>query len=87
MINFFHSEGKHLTNFLFPDLKLHNQYCHTKGHGISNGLIINMIFCGQEGVPIFHNVEVAPATGHEEKESQLSMLTLSVGDELTSCNK
>jgi hypothetical protein len=46
-----------------------------------------MIFCGQEGVPIFHNVEVAPATGHEEKESQLSMLTLSVGDELTSCNK
>ena len=87
MINFFHSEGKHLTNFLFPDLKLHNQYCHNKGHGISNGLIINMIFCGQEGVPIFHNVEVAPAIGHEEKESQLSMLTLSVGDELTSCNK
>ena len=33
-----------------------------EGHGISNGLIINMIFCGQEGVPIFHNAEVAPAT-------------------------
>ena len=79
-----------VTKFLLirdPNLKLHNQYCHNEGHGISNGLIINMIFCGQEGVPIFHNVEVAPATGHEEKESQLSMLTLSVGDELTSCNK
>ena len=31
-----------------------------EGCGVSNGLSINMIFCRQEGVPIFHNAEVAP---------------------------
>ena len=58
-----------------------------EGHGISNGLSINMIFCRQEGVPLFHNAEVAPPVDLEEKESQLSMLTLSVGETLTTCNK
>ena len=58
-----------------------------EGHGISNGLIINMIFCKQEGVPLFHNAEVAPSIDLEEKESQLSMLNLSTGESLTTCNK
>lgn len=58
-----------------------------EGAGISNGLIINMIFCRQEGAPLFHNAEVAPAINPEDKESQLSMLTLTVGESLTTCNK
>ena len=58
-----------------------------EGSGISNGLSINMIFCRQEGAPLFHNAEVAPAVNLEEKESQLSMLTLTVGESLTTCNK
>ena len=58
-----------------------------EGHGISNGLSINMIFCKQEGVPLFHHAEVAPSVNPEDKESQLSMLTLSVGESLTTCNK
>ena len=65
-----------------------------EGHGISNGLSINMIFCTQEGVPIFHNAEVAPprkpdlkSTSSTSTESQLSVLTLSQGESLTICNK
>ena len=58
-----------------------------EGFGASNGLSINMIFCRQDGVPLFHNAEVAPPIGPDGKESQLSVLTLSPGESLTVCNK
>ena len=58
-----------------------------EGYGVSNGLSINMIFCRQEGVPLFHNAEVAPHIDPEAKESQLSVLTLSPGESITICNK
>ncbi len=58
-----------------------------EGHGISNGVSINMIFCRQEGVPLFHNAEVAPPLNESMRESQLSVLTLSTGENLTHCNK
>ncbi|CAB4067745.1 unnamed protein product [Lepeophtheirus salmonis] len=62
-----------------------------EGHGISDGLSVNMIFCRQEGSPLFHNAEVAPPpstkVGNEANESIMSVLTLSSGEYLTHCNK
>ena len=70
-----------------------------EGYGTSDGISVNMIFCCQEGVPIFHNAEVAPpnengpagsggsGAGASLKESQLSVLTMSTGEFLTHCNK
>ena len=58
-----------------------------EGHGISNGAVINMMFFRQEGVPLFHNAEVAPPVDKDSNESQLSVLTLGCGETLTVCNK
>ena len=58
-----------------------------EGHGISNGVVINMMFFRQEGVPLFHNAEVAPPVDKDANESQLSVLTLGCGETLTVCNK
>ena len=58
-----------------------------EGQGISDGISLNMIFCRQEGAPIFHNAEVAPPINEVAKESQLSVLTLSPGEQLIHCNK
>eukprot|EP00096_Caligus_rogercresseyi_P007649 TRINITY_DN25615_c0_g1_i1.p1 TRINITY_DN25615_c0_g1~~TRINITY_DN25615_c0_g1_i1.p1 ORF type:complete len:390 (+),score=107.00 TRINITY_DN25615_c0_g1_i1:34-1203(+) len=58
-----------------------------EGHGISDGLSVNMIFCRQEGSPLFHNAEVAPSSTINGNESSLSVLTLSSGEYLTHCNK
>lgn len=64
-----------------------NEILQDEGRGISNGVTINMNFCRQEGVPLFHNAEVAPPVDPKMKESQLSVLTLSPGESLTVCNK
>eukprot|EP00095_Tigriopus_kingsejongensis_P003056 maker-scaffold101_size371023-snap-gene-0.20 protein:Tk03056 transcript:maker-scaffold101_size371023-snap-gene-0.20-mRNA-1 annotation:"leucine-rich repeat-containing protein 48-like isoform x3" len=58
-----------------------------EGQGISDGISVNMIFCQQEGAPLFHNAEVAPPINETSFESQLSVLTLSPGEHLTHCNK
>jgi hypothetical protein len=58
-----------------------------EGNGISNGLSVDMIFCRNEGAPLFHNAEVAPPINESCKESQLSVLTLSPGESLIHCNK
>ena len=64
-----------------------------EGHGISDGISVNMIFSNQEGAPLFHNCEVAPPSASTDvldlasRESQLSVLTLSPGESLTHCNK
>ena len=70
-----------------------------EGYGTSDGISVNMIFCCQEGAPIFHNAEVAPpndngtggggggSLGVALKESQISVLTMSSGEYLTHCNK
>ena len=58
-----------------------------EGNGASDGLCVNMIFCRQEGTPLFHNIEVAPPTETGSKESQMSVLTLSQGEPLIHCNK
>ena len=57
--------------------------------------MVKKICCRQEGVPLFHNAEVAPPRTQDLKsrgdnsttESQLSVLTLSPGESLTICNK
>ncbi|XP_059089742.1 beta-alanyl-dopamine/carcinine hydrolase-like [Tigriopus californicus] len=58
-----------------------------EGQGISDGMSVNMIFCQQEGAPLFHNAEVAPPANEATLESQVSVLTLSPGECLTHCNK
>lgn len=66
-----------------------------EGAGTSDGFGVNMIFGKQEGAPLFHNAEVAPPkvsdtlapSGSQETESQMSVLTLSPGEELVHCNK
>ena len=57
-------------------------------------LAVKLFPLRQEGVPLFHNAEVAPPrtqdlkSGYNTKtESQLSVLTLSPGESLTICNK
>ena len=67
-----------------------------EGAGTSDGISVNMTFVNQEGVPLFHNAEVAPYAAPstdqltipmEQRESQISVLTLGQGESLTHCNK
>ena len=61
---------------------------------IAKLLAVKIFPLRQEGVPLFHNAEVAPPRTQDLKsgdntktESQLSVLTLSPGESLTICNK
>ncbi|XP_011696938.1 PREDICTED: uncharacterized protein LOC105455363 [Wasmannia auropunctata] len=55
-------------------------------YGAAEGFSVNMTFLAQEGDRMFHNAEVGPAEAGANR-SQLSILTVSPGENTSHCNK
>lgn len=68
-------------NFVQAQQTLNNE-----GYGAAEGFSVNMTFLTQEGDRMFHNVEVGPAEVGANR-SQLSILTISPGENTSHCNK
>ncbi|XP_043248555.1 uncharacterized protein LOC122395212 [Colletes gigas] len=56
------------------------------GIGAADGFAVNMTFLTQEGDRMFHNAEIGPCE-IDAKQSQLSILTVSPGENTFHCNK
>lgn len=56
------------------------------GFGAAEGFSVNMTFLTQEGDRMFHNAEVGPCEINGT-QSQLSILTVSPGENTFHCNK
>lgn len=57
-----------------------------EGFGAAEGFSVNMTFLMQEGNRMFHNAEVGPCE-MDATQSQLSILTVSPGENTFHCNK
>ncbi|TGZ53449.1 Uncharacterized protein DBV15_11950 [Temnothorax longispinosus] len=68
-------------NFVQAQQTLRNE-----GYGAAEGFSVNMTFLAQEGDRMFHNAEVGPAEVGANR-SQLSILTVSPGENTSHCNK
>lgn len=68
-------------NFVQAQQTLRNE-----GYGAAEGFSVNMTFLAQEGDRMFHNAEVGPAEVGADR-SQLSILTVSPGENTSHCNK
>ncbi|XP_017753141.1 PREDICTED: uncharacterized protein LOC108545855 isoform X2 [Eufriesea mexicana] len=62
------------------------QILRNKGFGAAEGFSVNMTFLTQEGDRMFHNAEVGPCE-ISDTQSQLSILTVSPGENTYHCNK
>ncbi|XP_077260450.1 C45 family peptidase tan [Temnothorax americanus] len=62
------------------------QTLRNEGYGAAEGFSVNMTFLAQEGDRMFHNAEVGPAEVGANR-SQLSILTVSPGENTSHCNK
>lgn len=62
------------------------QILRNEGFGAADGFSVNMTFLTQEGDRMFHNAEIGPCE-IDATQSQLSMLTVSPGENAAHCNK
>lgn len=62
------------------------QILRNEGFGAAEGFSVNMTFLMQEGDRMFHNAEVGPCNINDT-QSQLSILTVSPGENTFHCNK
>lgn len=62
------------------------QTLRNEGYGAAEGFSVNMTFLAQEGDRMFHNAEVGPVEAGADR-SQLSILTVSPGENTSHCNK
>lgn len=62
------------------------QILRNEGFGAAEGFSVNMTFLMQEGDRMFHNAEVGPCEINGT-QSQLSILTVSPGENTVHCNK
>ncbi|XP_076170285.1 C45 family peptidase tan [Ptiloglossa arizonensis] len=62
------------------------QILRNDGFGAAEGFSVNMTFLMQEGDRMFHNAEIGPCE-IDAAQSQLSMLTISPGENTFHCNK
>lgn len=62
------------------------QILRNEGFGAAEGFSVNMTFLMQEGDRMFHNAEVGPCNIND-MQSQLSILTVSPGENTFHCNK
>ena len=62
------------------------QILRNEGFGAAEGFSVNMTFLTQEGDRMFHNAEVGPCEINGT-QSQLSILTVSPGENTFHCNK
>ncbi|XP_017884388.1 uncharacterized protein LOC108627587 [Ceratina calcarata] len=62
------------------------QILRNDGYGAAEGFSVNMTFLTQEGDRMFHNAEVGPCE-ENGMQSQLSILTVSPGENTVHCNK
>lgn len=61
------------------------QILRDSGVGAADACSVNMTFLQQEGERVFHNIEVGPAVN--SNESQLSVLTISSGEDFIHTNE
>ncbi|KOC61454.1 Acyl-coenzyme A:6-aminopenicillanic-acid-acyltransferase 40 kDa form [Habropoda laboriosa] len=62
------------------------QILRNQGYGAAEGFSVNMTFLTQQGDRMFHNAEIGPCE-NEDAQSQISILTISPGENTVHCNK